>query len=393
MLRAYKYRIYPDENQKELMEKHFGCVRFIYNLALETKQSAYIGNKVYLSRYELQAQLIELKESCAWLKEVNSQSLQSSVINLDIAFNRFFRGLSSFPKFHKKTHKQSFQCPQHVKIDSSGLHLPKFKQPIRIILHRKYSGNIKTVTVSRTPTNKYFVSVLTDNHIEIPEPIQNSKNTVGIDLGIKSFIVTSDGQKYDNPLYLRKSMDRLKWMQRRLSRKQKGSIRREVCRMRVAMLHEKISNQRIDFLHKVSDAITKQYDTICMENLQVENMLKNHRIAQSISDSGWGMFEMFLKYKALWRGKRIVQIGTFEPSSKTCSRCGGINNDITLADRLWTCPACGEHLDRDINAAVNILSFGIRNSGMGRACEDAEPLALAGVLKRQKFSIDNALHC
>jgi len=394
MFRAYKYRIYPDDSQKVLLEKHFGAVRFIFNIGLEVKQMAYAGNKINLSCFDLSNQLTELKNDCTWLREVNSQSLQMALRNLDNAYQLFFKGKSSFPKFKKKSHRQSFQCPQYVKINGDNLYLPKFKQPIKIVLHRPFNGQIKTVTISRTPTNKYFASILTDNHKDIPKPISKSEKMIGIDLGIKSFIVTSDGQKYDNPKYLRNSIVHLKWMQRQLSRKKKGSNRREICRMRVAKLHEKILNQRYDFLHKVSDVITKQYDIICMENLQVANMLKNHCLAMSIADCGWSTFEQFLKYKAEWRGKRIVQIGTFEPSSKTCCECGYINKDLTLADREWTCPACSAVLDRDICAAKNILSFGIRNSGMGRAFEDAEPPTLAGVMKRQKFNVsNNDLHC
>jgi putative transposase len=393
VLMVYKYRLYPDEGQKVLLEKHFGCVRFIYNLALETKVSAYLTHKVNLSRYDLSVQLKELKQDCEWLKEVNSQSLQSALLNLDIAYRNFFKWGSGFPKFKKKGDKQSFQCPQHVTISGDGLHLLKFKQPIKIVLHRKFKGDIKTVTISKTPTNKYFAFIRVDNHEPMPTPIKDSKNIIGIDLGIKSFIITSDGQKYDNPKYLRKSLDRMKWLQRRFSRKQKGSKRREVSRLRVAKLHEKISNQRYDFLHKVSDAITKQYDIVCMENLQVANMLKNHRLALSIKDCGWGTFESMLKYKCEWRGKQLIQIGTFEPSSKTCCECGYINKDLILADREWTCPSCGTVLDRDICAAKNILSFGIRDSGMGHTFEDAEPPAMAGTLKRQKFIMsDCALH-
>lgn len=383
---SFKYRLYPNLSQIKFIEEHFNCARFIYNLALETKLSAYNGNKIYLSYFDLSKQLVDLKRECLWLKKVNSQSLRMPLINLDFAFNNFFKGHTPFPKFKKKSNRQSFQCPQHVKINSKEelIYLPKFKQPIKIVLHRKFDGDIKTVTISKTPTNKYFASILVDNKLPLPKTIKESNNAIGIDLGIKSFIATSDGQKFDNPKYLKESMARLKWMQRQLSRKKKGSNRRELWRLKVAKLHEKISNQRIDFLHKTSDAITKQYDVICTENLQVLNMLKNHRLAQSISDSGWGTFEQFLKYKCEWRGKRLVQIGTFEPSSKTCSNCGSINNDLTLADRKWTCPVCGNELDRDINAAVNILSFGIRNSGVERSAEHPELPALAGATKDEK---------
>lgn len=395
MLKAFKYRLYPDSVQIELLNKHFGCVRFVYNLGLETKQAAYAGNKIQLTCIDLASQLIDLKKECEWLKEVNSQSLQMSLRNLDNAFQNFFKGRSSFPKFKKKSNRQSFQCPQHTDIDFKKglLYLPKFKEPIKIILHRKFEGDIKTITLSKTPTNKYFASILIDNKTELPKPIKKSNNIIGIDLGIKSFIVTSNGEKFDNPKHLKKSLVRLKWLQKQLSRKQKGSNRREIYRLKVAKLHEKISNQRYNFLHKVSDAITKQYDIICMENLQVANLLKNHCLAQSICDSGWGIFETLLKYKCEWRGKQLVKIGTFEPSSKTCSNCGSINNGLTLADREWVCPSCGKLLDRDINAAVNILSFGIRDSGMERTCEDVEPPTIVGAMKRQKFNIlETALH-
>lgn len=396
MLKAFKYKLYPDSAQSELLNKHFGCIRFVYNLGLETKQAAYAGNKIQLTCIDLSNQLIDLKKECEWLKEVNSQSLQMSLRNLDNAFQNFFKGRASFPGFKKRSNKQSFQCPQHVEVDFKKelIYLPKFKEPIRIILHRKYKGDVKTVTISKTPTNKYFASILVDNKAELPKPVKKSNNAIGIDLGIKSFIVTSNGEKFDNPKYLRESLVRLKWMQRQLSRKKKGSNRRDVCRLRVAKLHEKISNQRYDFLHKVSDVITKQYDIVCMENLQVANMLKNHCLAQSINDSGWGIFETLLKYKCEWRGKQLVQIGTFEPSSKTCSNCGSMNNELTLADREWACPSCGKLLDRDINAAINILSFGIRDSGMERTYkEDVEPPAMVGTMKRQKFNIlRSALH-
>lgn len=395
MLRAFKYRLYPNSAQIELLNKHFGCARFIYNLGLETKQMAYSGNKIQLSCIDLTNQLIDLKEECPWLREVNSQSLQMSLRNLDNAFQNFFKGRSSFPKFKKKTNRQSFQCPQHTNIDFKKelIYLPKLKEPIKIVLHRTFIGNIKTVTIIKTSTNKYFASILVDNKIEPPTPIKKSKNTIGVDLGINSFIVTSNGEKFDNPRYLRESLLQLKWMQKQLSRKKRGSKRWDACRLRVAKLHEKISNRRYDFLHKVSNAIAKQYDIIYMENLQIKNMLKNHNLAQSISDSGWGLFETLLKYKCGWRGKQLVQIGTFEPSSKTCSNCGSINNELTLAVREWICPFCGKLLDRDINAAKNILSFGLINSGMERTSEDTEPPTIIGAMKCQKFNIFKvALH-
>jgi len=384
MFIAYKYRLYPTQEQSVLLNKHLGSVRFLYNLALETKQMVYSGNKTNLSRFDLQAQLIDLKKECEWLKEVNSQSLQCALLNLDNAYTKFFKGLTSFPKFKKKSNKQSFQCPQSVTLCSKGLSLPKFKEPIKIILHRKFFGKIKTVTISKTPTNKYFASILVDTARIIPEK-KTINNSIGIDLGIKSFVVTSNGDKIDNPKYLRNSTERLKILSRRLSKKQKESNNRNKARLQVAKIHEKVSNQRRDFLHKISDVITKQYDTICIENLQINNMLKNHKLARAISDCGWSIFTSFLEYKAEWRGVNIVRIGTFDPSTKLCSVCGSINNELTLADREWTCSDCGTILDRDINAAVNILNFGFKKSGVERSVEHLELPTLVGTMKDEKI--------
>jgi len=384
MLKGFKYRIYPTESQTELLNKHFGAVRFIYNLALETKLLAYNGNKVNLTRFDLQAQLIELKKECPWLTEVNSQSLQSALMYLDRAFIAFFKGKAKFPTFHKKRNRQSFQCPQKVKVDKKGLWLPKFKEPISIVLHRPFHGKIKTVTISKTPTDKYFASILVDMPIVIPAK-QPINNPVGIDLGIKSFIVTSEGVKFDNPKYLQRSIDRLKILQRRASKKVKGSHNRKKANKQVAVLYEKVTNQRNDFLHKLSDAITKQFDTICIENLQVANMVKNHHLARAITDCGWSLFTDMLEYKSEWRGVNLIRIGTFDPSTKLCSVCGSINKELTLADRVWTCSDCGTVLDRDVNAAVNILNFGLRIAGVERPGVRPELPTMVGTMKGEKI--------
>jgi len=385
MLRAYKYRISPNEEQKFLLNKHFGCVRFLYNLALEIKSTAYAGNKISLSYNELSAQLTDLKKECDWLREVNSQCLQMALRNLDNSFQNFFKGRASFPNFKKKTNKQSFQLPQSVKVDfkNSCIDLPKFKDPIKAVLHRKFSGNIKTVTISKTPTGKYFVSILVDNHKELPKPIK-SNNAVGIDLGIKTFAVCSDGTEYANPKHLRNAMVKLKWMQRQLSKKVKGSSRRNVWKLRIAKQHERVSNQRKDFLHKATNEITNRFDLVILEDLNIKGMVKNHKLAGAISDCGWGMFETMLKYKSEWKGKKVEYIGRFEPSSKICSNCGVKNNELTLADREWTCENCNTTHDRDRNAANNILSFGLRNSSAERTLEYAEQPSLDGALKRKK---------
>lgn len=357
MLKAFKYRIIPTQEQVTLLNKHIGSARFVYNLALETKQMAYTGNWVNLDCFALIKQLPSLKEECTWLKEINSQSLQQPIRNLDNAFTRFFKGQGSFPKFKKKLNGGSFNIPQNVTLENDKLVIPKFKKGIDIILHRPIKGAIRQATISRTPTGKYFVSILCETGTECKSKNKVKENsTIGIDLGIKTFIVASDGEEFDNPKFLKKQLSRLKYTQRKFS-KHKGKRTKH----RLAVLHEKVANQRKDFLHKVSSELIKNHDSIAIENLQVDNMLKNHKLAQSIADAGWGVFVDFLKYKAEWYGVNILEIGTFEPSSKTCSCCGSINKELTLQDREWTCKSCGTLLNRDVNAAINIKNFALKN--------------------------------
>lgn len=339
------------------MDKHFGACRFVYNLALETKQLAYSSNGVNLSCFDLKKQLPELKKECKWLKEVNSQSLQQSIINLDIAFTSFFKGHKYFPKYKNKKSKQSFYLPQRININGSKMVIPKFKEGIKIVLHRPLKGEIRQATISKTTTGKYFVSILCDTGEQIPtkQPIVEN-TTIGIDLGIKTFLVASNGQEFDNPKYLRNAMGKLKFIQRKYS-KNKGKR----TKYKLAKLHEKVANQRKDFLHKVSTQLVKNHDSISIENLNISGMTQNHRLALSVSDVGWSSFVEMLKYKAEWYGKNILQIGRFEPSSKTCNHCGQINKELTLKDREWTCNGCGTLLNRDVNAAINIKNFALRN--------------------------------
>ena len=349
----------PTEAQATLINKHIGSCRFVYNLALETKQTAYAGNKVNLSCFDLNNQLPELKKECEWLKEINSQSLQQSITHLDTAFTKFFKGQADFPNFKKKSNRQSFNVPQGVIVDieSNKLIIPKFKKGINIVLHRTFKGTIKQATISKTPTGKYFVSILVDTNTSITAkaPITES-TTVGIDLGIKTFLVTSDGQEFDNPKFLRKAQSRLKFTQSKYS-KHKGKRTKQ----RLAILHEKVANQRKDFLHKTSTQLINNHDSIAIEDLAVSNMIKNHKLALSIADAGWSMFVSMLEYKADWYGNNILKIGRFEPSSKCCSVCGHINKELELKDREWTCISCGTLLNRDCNAAINIKSFALKN--------------------------------
>ena len=377
MYKAFKYRIFPTEPQKELIAKHIGHSRFVFNLALETKNAAYIGAKHNYSAFDLVKQLPELKKELPWLKEVNSQSLQQAIQNMDIAFKKFFKG-DGFPKFKsKRKGKQSFSIPQNVIVENDLLIIPKFKEGIKMSLHRPTNGTIKSATISVTPTGKYFVSILCDTNTEIPTkaPITES-TTIGIDLGIKDFAITSEGEVFENPKFLRNSISKLKYVQRKFSKK-KGKRTKN----KLAKLHEKVANQRKDFLHKVSTKLIRENQTICLETLAVKNMVKNHNLAQAISDVSWSTFVSMLEYKAEWYGKNILRIGQFAPSSKTCS-CGVINKDLKLSDREWTCKSCGTTHDRDILAACNIKSFALKNilSGEHRLKNQDELPTLVGVL-------------
>jgi putative transposase len=391
VFKAYKYRLYPTETQKELIAKHIGSARFVYNLALETKNTAYLGGKVNVSTFDLINQLPDLKKECPWLKEVNSQTIQQSVINMDVAFKKFFKG-AGFPRFKSKHRgKQSFHAPQNVVVDAekSELIIPKFKKKgIKINLHREIKGVIKNATISRTPTGKYFVSILAETQKPMPikAPI-NEQTTIGVDLGLKDFAITSDGEVIGNPRHLKKAMNRLKFVQSKYS-KNKGKRTKK----QLAILHERVVNKRKDFLHKTSIKLIRENQTIAIETLAVKNMIKNHCLAQSISDASWSTFVSMLEYKADWYGKNVLRIGTFSPSSKTCSSCGSINRELALKDREWTCGSCGTTHDRDVNAAVNIKFFALKKilSGTDRKNQDELP-TLVGVMTPEAQLIGSAV--
>lgn len=383
MYKAHKYRLYPNQEQEILLSKHFGCIRFLWNLALETKTNAYNSAKVNYNRFDLQKQLVDLKKECEWLKEVNSQSLQCVLQNLDLAYKKFFKG-AGFPKFKSKHNKQSFHVPQNVKIVEGKLSIPKFKSNIKIVIHREIKGKIKSATISKTKTGKYFVSILCDTgeKCETKQKVKES-NTIGIDLGIKSFAVTSEGEVIDNPKFLRNNIERLKVLQRRASKKQKGSNNRKKANKKVAILHEKIKNQRQNFLHKLSTRLIRENQTICLEDLGVLNMMKNHNLAQAISDVSWSEFNRMLEYKAEWYGVNILRIGRFSPSSKSCE-CGHINKDLKLSDRVWKCKSCGRVNERDLLAARNIKKFALNNKiGQELSVEPVEMSTLVESVKQE----------
>ena len=363
MFKAYKYRLYPNNKQQILLNKHLGSVRFVYNWALEEKMKKYKLEEKNISGVDLKKQLVNLKnnEETKWLKEINSQSLQEAIVHLDKAFTRFFREKRGFPKFKRKHRKQSFSCPQNVKIDFNNLivKLPKIGE-IKTIFSRKFKGKVKTCTISKTSTNKYFISILVDTPEEFKVKVKIKKEkAIGIDLGIKDFLITSNGDKIDNPKYFRKNLYKLRKLQRKISKKKKGSNNRKKANFKVARMHEKIKNQRTDFLQKLSTKLIRENQTICLEDLNVSGMMKNHKLAKAIASASWSEFSRMLEYKAEWYGVNIFKINRFAPSSKMCNKCGWVNKELKLSDRQFKCAECGYEEDRDINAARNILDFGL----------------------------------
>jgi putative transposase len=370
--KGFKFRIYPNNEQEEFLNKHFGATRFIYNYSLDLKIKTYQKDKKSISYFDITKLLPKLKKKYEWLKEINSQSLQMSIRNLDNAFTKFFKEKKGFPKFKsRKSNHHTFQCPQNYKIENNKLYIPKFNKGIKIKQHRDFEGKMKTLTISKTPTNKYYAIILvetTDNIIK-PKKLKQNK-TIGIDLGLKDFCVISNEEKIENPKHLKQSERRLKIRQRRLSKKQKDSNNRIKYRYNIAKIHEKISFQRQNFLHQLSSKLIRENQSICIEDLNVKGMVQNHNLAKHIQDVGWGEFRRQLEYKSLWSGINLIVIGRFEPSSQICNNCGYRNHELNLSQRTWICPECKIKLDRDINASKNIKDLGIetyrRNYGNSR---------------------------
>lgn len=361
-MRTYKYEIKPNKEQRQKLEHFFGCARFIFNWGLEVKIRKYKKQHKNVSCFALMKSVTKMKhtEKFKWLKDTQAQTLQMSLRNLDNAYTNFFKHNARFPKFKNKKSNQSISFPQNVSIlDNGNIKLPKIGE-VKMRYHRLHEGKIKTVTISKTKTGKYFACVLCDDGKALPKREPISKDTsVGIDLGLKVFAYTSDNKVFENQKYFIQSQKKLRKEQRSLSRKKKFGKNWYKQLQRVTKVHAKIANQRQDYLHKVSKQLVDEYDTICIEDLNVEGMTKNHKLAKHIQDAGWAMFRQFLEYKTEWYGKNLVVIGRFDASSKICNACGCIKQDLKLSDREWNCKECGSHNERDYNAAKNILDFGL----------------------------------
>ena len=355
MLKAYKYRIYPDAEQMQFFAKCFGCVRFVYNRMLSDRIEHY-----NLTGKSLNNTPAQYKSEFTWLKEVDSLALANAQMNLNTAYRNFFRDKSNgFPKFKSKKNNNFSYTTNNQKgtvyVENGYIKLPKLKSPVKIRQHRSFEGVIKSCTISKAPSGKYHISILVETEIQ---KLPASDMRVGIDVGIKDFAVLSNGEAYKNPKHLRKSEKRLAKLQRDLSRKQIGSSNRNKARIKVAKLHEKIANQRMDFLHKKSTEIIRKNQAIVIEYLKVKNLMKNHNLAKSIAEVSWSRFREMLDYKSRWYGRELIIAPPDYPSSQLCSDCGNRSSQTKdLACRVYICPECGLEIDRDYNASLNLLKL------------------------------------
>ncbi len=378
--RAYQYRIYPTDEQKQTLARTFGCVRFVYNWALRLRTDAYYERQERIYYSDTSARLTALKQQpeYSWLNEVASVPLQQALRHLDKAFKNFFEGRADYPKFHSRHGEQAATyIGTAFKWDGTHLTLAKMDAPLDIVWSRPLPKGCKptTVTITKDTANRYFVSILIEEDIK-HLPVVNKQ--VGLDLGLKSMVITSDGEHVGNPRYFHKDEKKLAQAQRRLAKKKKGSKNRAKVRLKVAKAHAKIADRRRDYQHKLSTRIIRENQTICIESLQVKNMVKNHSLAKSISDVGWSEFTRQLEYKARWYGRTLIKIDKWYPSSKRCHSCGHVLDSLSLDERFWMCPQCKAFHDRDINAAKNVLAAGLAVSACGEAVRPGRAKALSG---------------
>jgi len=385
MIKTLKVRLYPDENQRILLEKHFGSCRFVWNHFLEVRNKYYVGHKKDkkkgLTVFDTMKMLTTLKKEITWLNEINSQSLQHSLVELDKAFKSFFKHNTAYPAFKSKKDKQYFIIPSGFKVKGNRLIVPKFKEGIKYRDKSSIPENIKQIIITRD-VDRYYASI----QYETNEELVRGNAVAGIDMGVKYFLTTSDGIAIEPINTYRKYEKKLKKEQRRLSIKEKGSENRKKQIVKVKKLYQKIRDARTDFNHKISTAIAKHYGTVVVEDLNTQGMTQNHKLAKSISDQGWYQFRRMLEYKLQWRGGEMIEIGMFDPSSKMCSGCGNIKHDLKLSDRIYHCDVCGLTIDRDLNASINIRNMGLIKVGKGIPEFTPVEIPLAGYLNREGIS-------
>jgi putative transposase len=367
--RAYKYRCYPTSDQVAVLARTFGSARFVYNWALRLRTDAYYQRQERISYADTSSALTALKREpeTAWLSEVSSVPPQQALRHLDRAFRHFFEGRAKYPAFKKKHGRQAAEYTTSAfRWDAEKRHLTlaKMDAPLAIVWSRDFMGDPTTVSVTRDPAGRYFVSFLVEEEIA-PLPLADA--VVGLDLGVSALVTLSTGEKTTNPKHFAHSRSRLKTAQKALARKEKGSKNREKARQKVARAHAKIADQRTDGLHKLSSRLIRENQTVCVETLAVKQLVRNRRLAQAISDASWSRLVRQLEYKAAWYGRTLVKIDKWYPSSKRCSNCGHVLGSLPLSVRQWTCPACGVSHDRDINAAQNVLAAGLAVNACGEA--------------------------
>lgn len=358
MFYIYRFRLYPTKEQLEFLNRQIGHCRFVYNKLLEIAKENYEKRGKKWNYYEYKKLLPKLKEEFPFLKEANSQSLQETVKWLDRAFKNFFKGLAKFPRFKSKKRVNSVSIPQHFRIEGNKIKIPKLRTLIKFKKHRNIEGKIKSVSITKLPSGKFYLNVLVDRKIE---PLPETDKAVAIDVGLIHFCTLSTGEKIENPRNLLKTEKKLKKLQRKLSRKVRGSNKYLKLRKKLAKLHEKVVNQRNDFLHKLSKRIIGDNQAIVVEDLNIRGLLKNSNLSKHIADASWRRFVFYLEYKAKLYGRKLIKVNPFYPSSKLCCVCGYKNENLKLSDRKWKCPNCGTEHDRDYNATLNLLKEGLKH--------------------------------